>query len=361
MFLAELVEQLIAAGGSDLHLNAGSPPRLRIDGRLVLLDGPDVTPEELERLAGELLPKDRAARFAEMGTVEVAHSLPGLCRLRVNAFRQRGSVGFAMRRLPRGDLGFAELGLPQTLGHLAEEPAGLVVVAGPAAAGKTTTLAALVNHVNETRPVNVATLENPIEILHASRTALVSQREIGTDTVDDFVLALRQVMRQDPDVIMVSELPDVATVREVLVAAEGGRLVLAALPTNGAAETVERLVELFPAPEQQRIRYTLAAVLKGVVCQRLLPRSDGRGRVPVVEILVSSPKVSERIVGADSLGAFDDGAQTLDEVMAEGEIRGMQTFDQGLVRLCREGRVTMGDALAVARNPHDLKVVLATL
>jgi twitching motility protein PilT len=271
------MEALVAAKGSDLHLKVGSPPRMRVDGNLVVLDGPTLTPEAAETLLRELIRPDLHEQFQRTNEADFAYSLPGVGRFRVNAFRQRGSVGLVLRRVQEGAMSIAELGLPPVIARLAEQPRGLVLVTGPTGSGKTTTLAAMIDHVNANRAVHIVTIEDPIEVLHADKLGMVNQREVRVDT-DDFTIAMRAAMRQDPDVILVGEVRDSETLKNALAAAETGHLVLSTLHTTDAAETVNRCIDLFPPFQQRQVRLSLAAALRGI--GRPAPGPPGRRRRP---------------------------------------------------------------------------------
>jgi twitching motility protein PilT len=344
------LEALVAAKGSDLHLKVGSPPRMRVDGRLVALDGPSLTPEVAEGLLGELIRPDLLQQFQETNEADFAYSLPGVGRFRVNAFRQRGSVGMVLRRVQEGAMSIGELGLPPVIARLAEQPRGLILVTGPTGSGKTTTLAAMIDHVNANRAVHIVTIEDPIEVLHADKQGMVNQREVRVDT-DDFTIAMRAAMRQDPDVILVGEIRDAETLKNALAAAETGHLVLSTLHTTDAAETVNRCIDLFPPFQQRQVRLSLAAALRGIVGQRLVRRAGDGGRVAVLEVMVNTGRTAEAIADPERTG-------DLTAIMAESGFYGMQTFDQHLIALYRDGVIELEDALGVATNPHDLQVAL---
>jgi twitching motility protein PilT len=348
-FLRALVE----SGGSDLHLKVGSPPRVRMDGRLRRLQVPDLTAADTERMAAEVIRRDLVDEFARTHEADFAYSLSGVGRFRVNAFRARGSVGLVFRRVTIGAIPLDELDLPPAVAALALEPRGLVLVTGPTGSGKTTTLAGMIDHINSHREVNVVTIEDPIEVVHADRKAMISQREVRVDT-GDFQVAMRAAMRQDPDVILVGEMRDPETVRAALAAAETGHFVMSTLHTTNAQETVNRVIDFFPPHEQQQVRLALADSLKGVVCQRLAPRASGDGRVATLEICVNTGRVAGAIADAAKTG-------TITQLVKEGGFYGMQTFDQHLVRLVREGEVSLDTAMAVSSSPHDLGVELRRL
>jgi twitching motility protein PilT len=342
---------LASEDGSDLHVKVGSPPRIRVHGALrKLVDEPVVTPDLAEELARSVMRPEVAAAFAEHHEADLAYSVSGLGRFRVNVFRQRGSVAMVLRRVLTAAASFAELGLPDVVGRLASEPRGLVLVTGPTGSGKTTTLAAMIDHINRTRECHIVTIEDPIEVLHRDELASIDQREIGFDT-RDFATAMRSVMRQDPDVILVGEMRDPETVAAALTAAETGHLVLSTLHTIDAKETVNRIVDFFPPYQHNQVRATLAASLRGTICQRLVPAADGKGRVVALEIMVVNGRIQQCI-------ADPSCPEDIMEIIADGEYYGMQTFDQSLARLYEAGKIDLRSALVAASNPHDLKVLL---
>jgi twitching motility protein PilT len=336
--------------GSDLHCKVGSPPRVRIDGRLRRLEAPVLTPEDTEAMAAVVLRDDLLQQFEQTHEADFAYAIPGLGRFRVNAFRSRGSVGLVFRRVAVGAVPLENLGIPETVGALALEPRGLVLVTGPTGSGKTTTLAGMVDLINRQREVHVVTIEDPIEVLHEDKLAMINQREVQVDT-EDFGRALRAAMRQDPDVILVGEMRDQETVRAALAAAETGHFVMSTLHTTDARETVTRIIDFFPPHDQRQVRLTLAGVLRGVVCQRLVPRADGQGRCVAIEICVNTGRIAEAITDPDK-------TSLIESYVHEGGFYGMQTFDQHLTALVRDGIVTMADALNASSNPHDLQIEL---
>jgi twitching motility protein PilT len=305
---------------------------------------------DCERAAMELLSDELVQIFKTNGEVDFAYSERGLGRFRVNIFRQRGTVGMACRRVLPGSPSFDSLGLPPVVQTLADEHRGLILVTGPTSSGKTTTTGAMVNYINSTRACHILTIEDPIEILHSDRLAIVSQREIGHDT-RDFAAALRAAMRQDPDVIFVGEIRDPETVKAALQAAETGHLVISTLHTTDVSETVNRIIDFFPPHQQGQIRVSLAASLKGVVSQRLLPRADGRGRIPAVEVLVMNGRIRDLILHPEHTHMIRD-------IVAESGFYGMQTFDQALLALYRNGLVELDDAMAASSNAHDFQIAL---
>jgi twitching motility protein PilT len=339
--------------GSDLHCKVGSPPRIRIDGNLRRIDVPELTAEDTEAMVEEVLREDLRAEFARTNEADFAYSIPGVGRFRVNAFRQRGAAGLVFRRVAVGAIPLEDLGLPEAIGTLAMERRGLVLVTGPTGSGKTTTLAGMVHKINTEREVHIVTVEDPIEVLHEDRLAMVNQREVRVDTLD-FAVALRAAMRQDPDVILIGEMRDQETVQAALAAAETGHFVLSTLHTQDAQETIARIIDFFPPHEQKQVRLSLAGSLRGIVCQRLVPRADHLGRCLAVEICINTGRVAEAISDPDKTSSLTD-------LIKEGSFYGMQTFDNHLVSLIRDGVVTIDDGLSVATNSHDLTVELRRL
>ncbi|MFA9431541.1 type IV pilus twitching motility protein PilT [Egicoccus sp. AB-alg2] len=345
---------LVQAGGSDLHLKAGGPAFIRVDGDLHAVQQlPALTGDDTLRMAREMMDERVGRVFDEAREADFAYSISGLGRFRINAFRQRGSVGLVCRRVLPGAQDFGSLGLPPAVRKLAEEHRGLVLVTGPTGSGKTTTTAAMLSHINTTRRCHVVTLEDPIEVVHADQLAIIDQREIGVDT-EDFVTGMKAVSRQDPDVIFIGEMRDLETVTAALQAAETGHLVISTLHTTDARETINRVVDLFPKEQQHQARLSLANSLKGIVCQRLVQRANGTGRLAVVEVLVMTSRLFEFVTDPAQL-------PRLEEAIAEGGYYGMQTFDQHLLQLYANGEVSLRDALAAATNPHDFRVSLRGL
>ncbi len=337
--------------GSDLHLKAGGPAFVRVDGDLKPINAlPPLSAKDTESFARQIMDERTAKQFLATGEADFAHSVAGLGRFRVNAFRQRGSIGMVMRRVQAEIPKFTELGLPPAVRVLAEEHRGLVLVTGPTGSGKTTTTAAMLGHVNATRRCHIVTIEDPIEVLHRDAMAIIDQREIGVDTAD-FQTAMKAVSRQDPDVIFIGEMRDLETVTAALQAAETGHMVISTLHTTDARETVNRIVDMFPKEQQNQARLSLAGSLKGIVCQRLVPRSTGEGRIAVVEVLVMTSRIQEFVLDPNELHMIEDA-------IAEGEYYGMQTFDQHLLKLYEAGEVTLEDALHTATNQHDFRVSL---
>lgn len=344
---------LVELFGSDLHCKVGSPPRVRLDGRLRRLEGPVLTAEDTEAMVEEVLRPDLRAEFEASSEVDFAYSVAGLGRFRVNAFWARGAVGLVFRRVTVGAVPIEELGMPDVVRRLALEPRGLVLVTGPTGSGKSTTLASMVDLINRSREVHIITLEDPIEVLHEDKLGMVNQREVRVDT-GDFSAALRAALRQDPDVILVGEMRDQETVKAAITAAETGHLVLSTLHTNDAQETVNRVIDFFSPQDQKQVRLSLAGALRGIVCQRLVERADGQGRCAAVEVLVNTGRIADAV-------ADGDRTSTIAELVADGSFYGMQTFDQHLVTLVRDGIVELDRALEAASAPHDLSVELRRL
>jgi twitching motility protein PilT len=344
-----LLSALAAHDGSDLHIKGDAVPRIRVDGDLRRLQADPLTPDLLSEMAAAIMRPDTADTFERRNEADFAYSTEA-GRFRVNAFRQRGTVAMIFRRVRSSAATFDDLGLPVVLARLANEPRGLVLVTGPTGSGKTTTLAAMIDHINANREVHVVTIEDPIEVLHNDKMASIEQREIGVDTAD-FGSAMRAAMRQDPDVILVGEMRDEETVAAALSAAETGHLVLSTLHTIDATETVNRIVDFFPPHKQKQIRIALAGSLKGIVCQRLVPRADKTGRVAALEVLVANGRIAQ-CIAEPHLGG------DINEIIADGEYYGMQTFDQHLIKLVEQGVVDMEGASLGATNLHDLRVAL---
>ncbi len=349
--LDELLEQLCLSQGSDLHLKAGARPHIRVGGHLEVMSFPMLAAADVERMASAVLEADRAEEFARTNEADVAFSIGGLGRFRVNVYRQRGTVAMVFRRVATLIPSFDELGVPEVVGALADEHRGLVLVTGPTGSGKTTTVAAMIDHINQTRAVNVVTIEDPIEFVFNDAKALVNQREIGSDT-GGFAEAMRRVLRQDPDVIFIGEMRDQETVQAALAAAETGHLVLSTLHTADTIETVNRIIDFFPSHQHRQVRLSLATSLRGIVSQRLLERKDRQGRVPAVEVLLNTGRIADRIIDPDV------GGDSMAEIIADGAFYGMQSFDQSLFGLYRDGWVTLRDAMASASSPHDLRIAL---
>jgi twitching motility protein PilT len=348
MSLDDLLMVTRRSGASDLHLRTGRPPILRIDGELRATAGPPLQAGDVDALLDLMMPEHLRVAFKEDNEADFAYGTNGAGRFRVNAYRQRGTTTVAIRTLDPAGRSFSELGLPPVLDRLAAEPRGLILVTGPTGSGKTTTLATLIDTINNTRACNIITVEDPIEVVHPDKMAIVSQREVGTDTAG-FGEALRRVLRQDPDVILIGEMRDLETVEAALTAAETGHLVLSTLHTQDAAETINRILDFFPAALQRQARLLLAGSLRAIISQRLMVRAGGRGRVPAVEILINTERVAERI-------ADPEVSDEIEDVIAEGGYYGMVTFDEWILRMLERREITMAEAMRHATRPSDLKV-----
>jgi twitching motility protein PilT len=345
-----LLRRAVELGASDIHLKVDRPPVLRRDGGLMPLDVPPLDEAALEAILEQVGKRsaERLQRFRETGDLDIAYQEEDLPRFRVNAYRQRGAISFAFRVIPRQVPTLRQLGLPPVVQTLAEEHRGLILVTGATGSGKTTTLAAMIDHMNKTRSQHVITIEDPIEVLHPDQECIVNQREIGLDTTD-FGQALRRALRQDPDVILIGELRDAETAQTALQAAESGHLVLSTLHTIDAAETVGRMVEFFPPEKQEVIRSIMAGVLRGVVSQRLLPKVGG-GRAAAIEAMVMNARIADLI--------REGRADEITDAVAEGEYFGMQTFTQALIGLVLSGAVERDVAANAATHRHDFLVAL---
>jgi twitching motility protein PilT len=351
MDLDSVLAHAVALGASDVHLKVGAPPMARLDGGLVSLADARVDDDDLAGFltqVTELAPAKRDA-FLANGDLDSAYVAATGERFRVNCFRQRGSISFAMRHIPERVRTLEDLGLPPAIERLANEHRGLILVTGATGSGKSTTLAAIVDHINRTRKAHIVTIEEPIETIHRDRESIVSQREVGLDT-QSFAKALRSVLRQDPDVILIGELRDEESAQVALSAGESGHLVLATMHTIDAAETVRRLIEFFPPTKHAVVRQILAGVLRGVVSQRLLPRKDG-GRLAALEIMLNTPRCAELI--ADPLKT-----DMITDVIEDGGYHGMQSFSQHLVELVLADRIDFDVAAAAAHDPHDFELAL---
>ncbi len=351
--LQDGLRYVVRREGSDLHLKVGSRPIVRIHGQLQAVEQYEpIQGADTERVLHEMLfDPEKLGEFESDHEVDFAYAVEGLARFRVNAFQQRGAISIVARVIPFSVRTIGELGLPPVMSELADEERGLILLTGTTGSGKSTTLAAMIDQINETKSRHIVTIEDPIEYLHTDRTSIINQREVGMDT-ESFKRAMRRVLRQDPDVILIGEMRDEETVRSALSAAETGHLVLSTVHTIDAPETVNRIIDFFPLHEQSQARAMLAGTLKGVVSQRLVPTPDRDGRVAVCEILRMTGRVRDMVMDPEQTGR-------LREVIAEGEYYGMQTFDQALLRHYQAGKVSMEDALRVASSPHDFKLLVA--
>jgi twitching motility protein PilT len=346
----DLLRKVSETGASDLHLKVGSPPMIRVDGELMNLEEPVCNPDDTKDYAASLMSDKQIRRFSETNEIDFAYSAVNVGRFRVNVYRQRGAISIALRRVVTQVPDFTELNLPPIVQKLALEPRGLVLVTGTTGSGKTTTLAAMIDHINKNLRKHIVTIEDPIEILHRDQKCMINQREVGLDT-ENYNTALKYVLRQDPDIIFIGEMRDQETVRTALTAAQTGHFVMSTVHTIDAAETVNRIIDFFPLYQQKQVRLMLAGCLKGIVSQRLLVRSDGKGRVPAVEVMIMTGRIREMIL---------DPAQThqITTAVQEGDFYGMQTFDQSLLALYEKGLINLPDAQMIASNPHDFRLMV---
>ena len=350
MNLPDLLKATLELGGSDLHLSIGSPPQVRVDGHLRRLAQPDLTPDVLKGLAYSVLTDMQKKKFEETWELDLAFGLRGVGRFRCNVFNQKGAVGAVFRLIPEKIRPLEELGLPPVLAEISDRPRGLVLVTGPTGSGKSTTLAAMIDRINNTKPLHILTIEDPIEYLHHHKTALVNQRELHADT-QGFGSALRAALREDPDVVLVGEMRDLETIESALRLAETGHLTMATLHTNSASQTITRIIDAFPAHQQAQIRTQLSLVLEGVVCQALLPKGSGQGRVAALEILIATPAIRNLI--------RDDKIHQIYGTMQSGQEKiGMQTMNQALQRLVERRVITRETAFSHTSNKEELITML---
>ena len=347
MELPDLLKIAVERKASDLHIKVGSPPVLRIDDKLVpLVEMPRLGQDAVVTMAASVMNTKQREKFKERCEIDLAYSVPGLGRFRANVFQQRGTVGLVMRVIPIKIQSITELNLPPVLEKIALEPLGLVLVTGTTGSGKSSTLAAMIDYINATRSGHILTIEDPIEFLHRDKKCLVNQREVGVDT-PSFSEALRSALRQDPDIILVGEMRDYETIATAILAAETGHLVMSTLHTLDATETINRIISVFPPYQQKQIRLQMGAVIKGIIAQRLIPRADGKGRVPAVEVCIATGTVRECIVDPDKTRKLND------MIAASVSQYGMQTFDQSLMSLYTRGLITYEEALHWCSNPDD--------
>lgn len=350
--IAELLRQMVAQRASDIHLQSGAPPYMRIDGSLKPFEGvPALTSAQTEQIALAMMSETQRDLFTHRHELDFAFHLPDVARFRCNVYRQRSSIGIAMRVVQYVVPSFEALGLPAAvMSDFASQTRGLVLVTGPTGSGKSTTLAAAIDFINRKFPRNIVTIEDPIEIIHKNQRSLVAQREVGLDTAD-FADAIKFAMRQDPDVIMLGEMRDKETVEAALTAAQTGHLVLSTLHTLDAVRTVNRIIDFFPPHERDQIRILLAESLLGILSQRLLPRTDGPGRIVALEMLVNTPLIRDYIKDSEK-------TPLIKEAMEDDNIRGMQTFDQHLVDLYLSGKIEWEHALAMSTSSHEFKLMV---
>lgn len=344
--LEELLQLAGEKKASDIHLSVECPPILRIDGSLIRLETEKLLQTDLQTLGSSLMNEQQTERFAENGELDFSYSLPGVGRYRVNAFRQRGSIGFVIRLIPLVIPSPESLGLPPVSIELARLHKGLVLVTGPTGCGKSTTLASLVDYINQTRPCHIITIEDPIEYLHQHKLSIVNQREVGKDT-QSFAKALRAVLRQDPDVILVGEMRDLETISTAVTAAETGHLVFSTLHTNDATQSIDRMIDIFPPPQQQQIRVQLAAVIQGIMSQELFPRADYQGRIAAIEVMLATPAVRSLI--------REGKTHQLPTVIQTNAKLGMQTMDKSILDLVEKGLVSYEAAQEKLQSPESIR------
>ena len=347
MELNEILKIALKGSASDIHLKPGLPAMFRVDGTLVpLKNGDRLAPDEVQKMAFGIMNPVQKQRFEETREVDLAYGIAGLGRFRVNVFQQRGTIGIVFRVIPFGVKSIEQLVLPKVIEQIAMEQRGLVLVTGTTGSGKSTTLAAMIDYINSNRTCHIMTIEDPIEFLIRDRRSIVNQREIGVDT-QSFANALRAALRQDPDVILVGEMRDFETIETAITAAETGHLVMSTLHTLDATETINRIISVFPPYQQKQVRIQLASILKAVISQRLVPRADGKGRVPALEVLISTARVRECI-------GDKDRTKEIHDAIAKGfTTYGMQTFDQSLMHHVKNELVTYEEALKHVSNPDD--------
>ncbi|GAB4241932.1 MAG: type IV pilus twitching motility protein PilT [Thermoleophilia bacterium] len=345
MDLADILTEVLEKEASDLHIAVGRPPMIRAKGKLEALDRPVVTPTVARELIYSILNQEQRQRLESDWEIDFSYSVPGKARFRVNAFFQRNSLGAAFRLIPVDIKGIDELGLPKVVHSFCARPRGFILVTGPTGSGKSTTLAAIIDEINESRQEHIMTIEDPIEFLHSHKKCIINQREVGADT-QSFNRALKSVLRQDPDIILVGEMRDLETIQTALTAAETGHLVFATLHTQDAPQTIDRMIDVFPPHQQEQIRVQIAATIQGIMTQQLLPRRDGRGRVVACEVLVPTPAVRNLI--------REGKTHQIYTVMQTGTKYGMQTMDYALADLVRRNLITRELAEQRSSNPEDL-------
>ena len=345
--LHQLLKTMVEKGGTDLHITTSSPPLIRIDGLLVPLSQPPLNAVDTKKLAYSILTDAQKHRFEERLELDISFGVKGIARFRANIYMQRGAVAAAFRRIPYEILGFRELGLPPAVEALCDKPRGLVLVTGPTGSGKSTSLAAMIDKVNREKALHIITIEDPVEYLHSHKKAMVNQRELHSDTLS-FPNALRSVLREDPDVVLIGEMRDLETVESALRIAETGHLTFATLHTNSAPQTINRIIDVFPEHQQQQIRAQLSFVLEGIVCQSLLPRASGKGRVLATEILVPNSAIRNLI--------REDKVHQIYSMMQTGQLKhGMQTFNQSLATLYHRRMISLQVALGYTSYPDELQ------
>jgi twitching motility protein PilT len=346
----DLLKIMIEKGASDLHLTTASPPRLRVDGKLVPLDHPPLTPVETKSLCYSILTDAQKHKFEEHSELDLSFGVKGLSRFRGNVFMQRGAVAGAFRTIPFEIRTFKDLGLPEVMNELVKKPRGLILCTGPTGSGKSTTLAAMIDRINSERYEHIITVEDPIEYLHGHKKCLINQREVNADTAS-FKDALKYVLRQDPDVVLIGEMRDLETIEAALTVSETGHLTLATLHTNSAVQTINRIIDVFPAHQQEQIRVQLSFVLEGVLSQQLIAKKSGKGRVLAVELLIPNPAIRNLI--------REDKVHQIYSTMQTGQTKfGMQTMNQSLIELYTKGHISYEDAIGRSPVPEELITML---
>jgi twitching motility protein PilT len=347
--LQEILTYAVKNGASDVHLTVGSPPAVRVDGSIRFLKTDPLTPKDTFSFLEDIMSTEQRERFMKTGDADLAHSISGLGRFRVNCLRQRGSIGIVMRHVRGKILDFNSLNLPEAMNKICEMRRGLVLVTGTTGSGKSTTLASIIDKINQTQRCHIVTLEDPIEYLHVNKNSIITQREMTLDT-RDFGVALRAAMREDPDVILIGEMRDQDTFAAAMAAAETGHLVFSTLHTTNAMMTVDRILDLFPSNQHSQIRSQLALQLRGCVAQRLLPTADGKGRVPAIEIMFCSPAIANLI--------REDNIKQIPLAIVSGKEEGMQSFNMSLVDLIKRKLITTEEAMYASDNPEEMKMNL---
>lgn len=349
--LHQLLKTMVERGGSDLHVTTNSPPQIRIDGKLTPLDMPPLTAPETKQLAYSVLTDAQKHRFEENLELDISFGIKGLARFRANIFNQRGATAAVYRQIPYEILGFKELALPQVVEEICTKPRGLVLVTGPTGSGKSTTLAAMIDKINRERHEHIITIEDPVEFLHQHKSCIVNQRELHADT-HSFANSLKSALRQDPDVVLIGEMRDLETIESALRIAETGHLTFGTLHTNSAAQTINRIVDVFPSHQQPQIRAQLSFVLEGILCQALLPKANGKGRAMAMEILVPNAAIRNLI--------REDKVHQIYSMMQTGQAKyGMQTFNQSLATLYFKKAISLQTALARSSNPDELQEMIS--
>lgn len=349
----DLLKTMIEQGASDLHISTGSPPRLRIDGKLLPLSHPDLNPSDTKSLCYSILTDSQKHKFEENSELDLSFGVKGLSRFRGNIFMQRGAVAGAFRTIPYEIRSFQELGLPEIVNELVKKPRGLILVTGATGSGKSTTLATMVDRINSERTDHIITVEDPIEYLHNHKKCLINQREVHADTIS-FKNALRYVLRQDPDVVLIGEMRDLETIEAALTVAETGHLTLATLHTNSAVQTINRIIDVFPPHQQEQIRVQLSFVLEGILAQQLIPKKTGKGRALAIELLVPNPAIRNLI--------REDKIHQIYSMMQTGQAKfGMQTMNQSLIELYSKGHLSYEDVLGRSPLPEELITMLQKL